>query len=231
MRTKLFTSLSAVAILAGLGAATPATAVPVVGDFTATIIEISGDETVAAPEFTDQAPVVGRFGYDTALATDSNPDPDMGEYNFTSSAFVSITVNGATYTTDPDLGTVTVSLNRSLDVGTQHFNITGGLVPQEQLADATGDFPLVIIIGFGNSIAPFLPDDELPTEDFSLGAFMDPNGRLGSVNGGPTPYWVFFQLRTLDISVVPEPSALALLGLGLLGIRIARRHMSSRAIG
>jgi hypothetical protein len=61
-----------------LAATAPAHAVVVVGNFTADVIAINGDETLAPPEFTDETTLTGRFGYDTSAATDSDPDPSRG---------------------------------------------------------------------------------------------------------------------------------------------------------
>lgn len=216
------TSLRRIGVAAALAFAAPAGAVPVVGSFTGIIIGINNDETQAPPEFTDQAPFTGRFGYDTSLATDSDPDPDRGVYAFTSSAFVSITVNGATYTTDPSLAPVTVALGRFPGAGSQTFTIRGGLVPQEQLADASNDFPLEITLVNGLSGPPFVPSDALPTASFSLAAFSDPDGFLGGADS--TPYTVIFQLKSLDINVVPEPAAIGLFLLGAIGIATVRRR-------
>ncbi len=209
--------------------AAPAAAVPVTGSFTAQIIRIDGDDVAASPFFPDQALLTGTFGYDTDAAVDANPDPDRGLYTFDDTAFVSITVNGATYTTDPTLGPISVVL--SIFPGNQNFSITGGLVPEAEVPLATGDVPLELTLVNGLAEDPlFLPNDALPTSTFSLATFSDPNGVIGGA--GATPYLVFFQLRSLSISTaspVPEPGPLALFGLGLLGLAVARRSVSGGA--
>lgn len=212
-----------VGIAAGaLLAAMPAAAAIVTGNFTAQIVRIDGDDVAASPFFPDQALLTGAFGYDTDAAQDADPAPDRGLYAFDDTAFLSITVNGATYATDPALGPISVVL--SIFPGNQNFQIRGGLVPQAEVPLATASVPLELTLVNGLTDAPFLPDDALPTSTFSLATFSDPDGVIGGA--GATPYLVFFQLRSLAISAaspVPAPGAIALLGLGLLTLAVRRR--------
>jgi PEP-CTERM motif len=211
-------------VASALLAAAPAGAVPVTGTFTAQIIRIDGDDVAAAPFFPDQALLTGEFGYDTDAAVDTDPAPDRGLYTFDETAFMSISISGATYRTDPTLGPTSVSL--SIFPGNQSFVITGGLVPQEDVPLATADVPLSLTLVNGLADSPlFLPSDALPTSDFSLATFSDPNGLIGGA--GATPYLVFFQLRSLSIttaSAIPEPGALSLLGLGMLALAAKTRR-------
>lgn len=203
--------------------AAPASAVPVTGSFTAQIIRIDGDDVAASPFFPDQALLTGAFGYDTDAAVDADPAPDRGVYTFDDTAFLSITVNGASYATDPALGPISVVL--SIFPGNQGFRIVGGLVPQAEVPLATDDVPLELALVNGLGDIPFLPSDALPTSSFSLATFSDPDGIIGGA--GATPYLVFFQLRSLSISTaapVPEPAVPALLGLGALAIAAIRRR-------
>lgn len=205
-------------------AAAPAAAVPVTGTFTAQIIELRGDDIAAGPFFPDQSFLTGEFGYDTDAAEDADPAADRGLYTFNDTAFMSISVNGATYTTDPALGPISVVL--SIFPGNQSFRITGGLVPAEDVPLATGNVPLELTLVNGLADEPlFLPNDALPTSTFGLTHFSDPNGLIGAT--GVTPYQVFFQLRSLSITsatTVPEPGALTLLGLGILALARRRRQ-------
>lgn len=220
--TSLMARLGGVAAAALLATA-PAAAVPVTGTFTAQIIELRGDDVAASPFFPDQALLTGEFGYDTAEAADADPASDRGLYTFDDSAFMSITVSGATYTTDPALGPISVAL--SIFPGNQSFRITGGLVPEEDVPLATGNVPLELTLVNGLADEPlFLPSDALPTSSFSLTHFSDPNGLIGGA--GVTPYLVIFQLRSLAITTatpVPEPVALTLLGLGMIALAAWRR--------
>jgi hypothetical protein len=227
--TSLMSRLAGAAAAALLITA-PAAAVPVTGTFTAQIIELRGDDVAASPFFPDQALLTGEFGYDTDAAEDADPAPDRGLYTFTDTAFMSISVNGATYATEPTLGTISVVL--SIFPGNQSFRITRGLVPEEDVPLATGNVPLELTLVNGLADEPlFLPNDALPTSSFSLTHFSDPNGFIGGA--GVTPYLVFFQLRSLSITTattpVPEPGALTLLGLGLGMLALAARWRRPKA--
>lgn len=212
---------------AALFATAPAAAEPVTGTFTAQIIELRGDDVAASRFFPDQAFLTGEFGYDTDAAEDADPAPDRGLYTFDDTAFMSISVNGATYATDPTLGPISIVL--SIFPGNQRFLITGGLVPEEDVPFATGNVPLELTLVNGLADEPlFMPSDALPTSSFSLTHFSDPNGLIGGA--GVTPYLVFFQLRSLAITTataVPEPGALTLLGLGMM--TLAARWRRPRA--
>lgn len=222
--TRLVSHALRVGIAAGaVLAATPAAAVPVAGSFTAQIVRIDGDDVAAAPFFPHQALLTGAFGYDTDAAQDADPAPDRGIYSFDDTAFLSITVNGTTYATDPTLGPISVVL--SIFPGNQSFQIRGGLVPEAEVPLATADVPLELTLVNGLGDDPFLPDDALPTSTFSLATFSDPDGIIGGA--GATPYLVFFQLRSLTISAaspVPAPGAMALLGFGMLTLAGLRRR-------
>lgn len=206
----------------------PAAAIPVVGQFTAEVFEIVPFPESAEPFFVVGDPVVGSFGYDTDAASDSDPGSEFGTYQFTDTAFVSITVRGATYTTDVTLSPIIVSLGTG--PGNPGFRIRGGLVPQAQVPLATGDVPLELLLINPASDFVFLPNDALPTSTFGISGFNDRIVQFG--RGGTTPYGVLMGLRSLSVASVPEPDGapLLLLGLAALGLRRRRRLRAARRV-
>jgi len=227
-------ALSALVVASAAVAASPANAVMVNATATLAYIDWFGHGPTPAPLLLGPGPPAGpdriTFSYDTAAAQQLSPN----RYDFTQSASMSLTTNGWTYST-------TASASNPLEIrvtGGQGDNDYFSIVPlgiasspggaRDFNASDPGNpvaaFPYVsLMMGYGT-----LANDDLPTASFPGQnglSWMDADVFLRSPEGpGPVNYSMMFIVTsefTITTTAVPEPSTLALLGSGLVGLALA----------